>query len=119
MANDYFNQLPRIRCTLRNSERATLVDVMKKQDGMSQFILNNITSGKIIDLRLRITVQSQNVDTLNCPSRQLPVESSCISLVLLAQISLAAWSKSKAYVIKARGDSLRFVLYRESIYTLT
>jgi hypothetical protein len=29
MINDHFNQLPRIRSTLRNSEQATLVDVMK------------------------------------------------------------------------------------------
>jgi hypothetical protein len=61
MVNDHFNQLPRIPCTLRNSEQATLVDVMKKQNGISQFNLNNITFGKIIDNRLRLAVQSQNV----------------------------------------------------------
>jgi hypothetical protein len=113
MVNDYFNQLPRIRCTLRNSEQATLVNVIKKQNGISQFNLNNITIRKIIDIRLRITVQPQNVVyTLNCPSRQLPIESSCISLF-----------SPKAYMIKTRGifllDSLRFVLHLESIYTLT
>jgi hypothetical protein len=59
MVNDHFNQLPRIRCMLRNSEQATLVDVIKKQDGISQFNLNNITFGKIVDIRLHIAVQSQ------------------------------------------------------------
>jgi hypothetical protein len=81
MVNDHFNQLLRIQCTLRNSEQATLVDVMKKQNGISQFNLNNINFGKIIDIRLRLAVQSQKVVyTLKCPSHQLPIEPSYISL---------------------------------------
>jgi hypothetical protein len=61
MANEHLNQLPRIRCTMRNSEQAMLANVMKKQNGISQFNLSNMTFGETIGLLNRC------MRTARCP----------------------------------------------------
>jgi hypothetical protein len=83
-----FNQLPRIRCTLLNSDQATLVDVMKKHNEF----LNSITCGKIIDLLTypatyrSAVAESQNVRPAN--SRANPPASRCYRTRDMQQIDM-------------------------------
>jgi hypothetical protein len=83
---------------LRNSEQATRVD-MKKQNGISQFNLKNITFGEINDIRLRLAVQSQNVVyTLKCPSLPAP----CRTLLHLVFLVLLIQSYSRSHCLFRR-----------------